>query len=75
MSGGVAYVWNPDGNFDFYCNMDMVELALLEDEREKEDVLTLLKTHCRLTGSSIAEKMTEDWDNYSRQFIKVVPAK
>lgn len=26
MSGGVAYVWNPSGNFDFYCNMEMVEL-------------------------------------------------
>lgn len=23
MSGGVAYVWNKDGNFDYYCNMEM----------------------------------------------------
>ena len=31
MSGGVAYVWNKDGDFDYYCNMEMVELSLIED--------------------------------------------
>lgn len=25
MSGGVAYVWNRDGNFDYFCNMEMVD--------------------------------------------------
>lgn len=27
MSGGIAYVWNPRGDFDYYCNMEMVELT------------------------------------------------
>ena len=31
MSGGVAYVWNRDGNFDYFCNMEMVELSLIEE--------------------------------------------
>lgn len=31
MSGGVAYVWNKLGNFDFFCNMEMVELSLVEE--------------------------------------------
>ena len=26
--GGIAYVWDRDGNFDFFCNMEMVELTL-----------------------------------------------
>ena len=31
MSGGIAYVWNPKGDFDYFCNMEMVELSLIED--------------------------------------------
>ena len=73
MSGGVAYVWNPDDDFDFYCNMDMVELSLLEDVVEREEVLGLIKAHFKYTGSTIAARMIADWDLYARQFIKVLP--
>ncbi|MCK7536219.1 MAG: hypothetical protein MZV63_37145 [Marinilabiliales bacterium] len=33
MSGGIAYVFNENGNFDYYCNMGMVELSLVEDHQ------------------------------------------
>ena len=29
MSGGVAYVWDKNHNFDYFCNMDMVEINLV----------------------------------------------
>ena len=29
MSGGIAYVWNYNENFDYFCNMDSVELSLM----------------------------------------------
>lgn len=73
MSGGTAYVWNPDGDFDFYCNMDTVELSLLEDNADRDEVSRLLKAHLKHTGSAIAARMLSDWDLYARQFIKVMP--
>ena len=73
MSGGIAYVWNPDGDFDFYCNMDMVELSLLEEREDREEVFGLIKSHFKHTGSTIAARMIADWDLYARQFIKVMP--
>lgn len=74
MSGGVAYVWDRKGHFDFYCNMDMVELGLLEDEAESKEVLNLIKQHYKYTGSAIAAQMAADWEHYAKQFIVVRPA-
>lgn len=73
MSGGIAYVWDPDGDFDFFCNMDMVELSLLEDNDDREEVFRLISAHHKYTGSTIAARMIADWDLYARQFIKVLP--
>ena len=39
MSGGVAYVWNKNGDFDYYCNMEMVELSLIEDSTSRKDFM------------------------------------
>ena len=38
MSGGIAYVFDEDGDFDYYCNMGMVELSLVEDNRDIEEL-------------------------------------
>jgi glutamate synthase (NADPH/NADH) large chain len=73
MSGGIAYVWNPDHNFDFFCNMDLVELSLVEDDRDKAELRNLVEKHHKYTGSSVAAMMLSEWENYIPQFIKVVP--
>ncbi len=31
MSGGIAYVLDEEGHFDYYCNMGMVEISLVEE--------------------------------------------
>ena len=73
MSGGIAYVWNPDHNFDFFCNMDLVELSLVEDDRDKTELRNLIEKHHKYTGSSVAAMMLSEWENYIPQFIKVIP--
>ncbi len=73
MSGGVAYIWNPNEDFDFYCNMEMVELTLLEDPADRAELLEHIKAHYKHTGSVVAEPMIEDWSKYSKQFLKVMP--
>lgn len=73
MSGGVAYVWIPSGNFDFYCNMEMVELSLVEDTRSRKELHELIRKHYHYTGSPLAGQMLDHWDRYVEEFIEVVP--
>lgn len=73
MSGGIAYVWNPAGDFDFYCNMDMVELSLIESEAESVELKSLIQAHYDHTGSTLAQSLLEDWESSRGSFIKVTP--
>jgi len=73
MSGGVAYVWNKAGDFDFYCNMEMVELSLIEDSAARKELHSLIRKQYRYTGSPLAGRMLENWDKYVDEFIQVVP--
>ncbi len=73
MSGGIAYVWNPRGDFDYYCNMEMVELTLLDNAEDREELHRLIMTHVRHTDSAIGRRMLDGWESYVRQFIKVTP--
>ena len=73
MSGGIAYVWNPSGNFDFFCNMELVELTLVETENDNHELRKLIETHYEETGSQIASSILNDWQNSVKKFIKVTP--
>jgi glutamate synthase (NADPH/NADH) large chain len=73
MSGGVAYVWNKSGDFDFYCNMEMVELSLVEDASARKELHGLIRKHHHYTGSHLASQMLEKWERYVEEFILVIP--
>lgn len=73
MSGGIAYVWDSAGRFDECCNMEMVELSLLEDITARRELYALVRQHYRYTGSSRAEQLLEDWERHVGEFIQVVP--
>ena len=73
MSGGLAYVWDPDHNFDYYCNMEMIELGLIEEKARMEELKSLIAEHRRLTGSALAARMLEHWSEYAEDFIQVTP--
>ena len=73
MSGGIAYVWNPDGNFDYFCNMEMVELSLIEDMADNRELYRLIGNHYKHTRSPLAGMMLDNWQQYVDQFIKVIP--
>ena len=73
MSGGVAYVWDPHGTFDYFCNMDMVELSLLEDSTARKELHELIRQHYLYTGSTLARTMLDNWPHYVEEFIQVTP--
>ena len=73
MSGGVAYVWDKHHNFDYFCNMDMVEINLVEESAARKELHELIRQHYLYTGSKLARQMLDDWPRYVEDFIQVVP--
>ncbi|HVT34154.1 MAG TPA: glutamate synthase-related protein [Nevskiaceae bacterium] len=94
MSGGIAYVYDPDGSFEKKCNLAMVALEPLATsaEQEKTDkaiwhrierggrpqtdeaiLKSLIERHFKLTGSTRARNLLDDWMSSRRKFVKVFP--
>ncbi|HEV7364104.1 MAG TPA: glutamate synthase subunit alpha, partial [Solirubrobacteraceae bacterium] len=72
MSGGIAYVLDPDGRFPARCNMELVEFETIE-EREAQDLRRLISEHAARTGSPVAERVLRDWEDTLPAFVKVMP--
>ena len=73
MSGGIAYIWDPNEIFLQNCNLGMVELEDLSQPEDIEEVRDLIARHVEYTGSNIGEKLLSDWDTTIGQFVKVMP--
>jgi glutamate synthase (NADPH) large chain len=73
MSGGVAYVFDEDGAFKKRCNREMVLLEALDDAYEVNEVKQLIRNHAKFTDSSVAQRVLNQWDEYARKFVKVIP--
>jgi glutamate synthase (NADPH/NADH) large chain len=72
MSGGIAYIYNVQNNFETMCNMEMVDL----DPVAGDDIPVLqdlIQQHYNKTGSSVAKFILADFENQLKQFIKVFP--
>ncbi len=73
MSGGIAYVLDRNHDFDYYCNMEMVEIGLVDEETDRKELHELIRLHYLYTGSSLARTILDDWNRYIGDFIKVIP--
>ncbi|MDH5205163.1 MAG: glutamate synthase-related protein, partial [Hylemonella sp.] len=89
MSGGVAYVYDEDGQFASRCNTAMVSLekVLTAAEQEKQidkaiwhreqadeaQLKKLLEDHCRWTGSKRGRELLDNWAEARTKFVKVFP--
>ena len=73
MSAGIAYVYDEDGDFDRHCNMDMVELTLVESAEDINELRSIIQKHMDLTGSPKAAEILRNWDSELPRFIKVMP--
>jgi glutamate synthase (NADPH/NADH) large chain len=85
MSGGVAYVYAPKGDFDRRCNHSMVALESVLPESEQtgapmhkgmtdESLLKGLVTqHFIRTNSQLAEVILQNWEDARSKFVKVFP--
>jgi glutamate synthase (NADPH/NADH) large chain len=72
MSGGIAYVYDHDGDFASRVNYEMVEIETL-DEDDVEWLKSTLTKHRDLTGSAVAEKILNGWNVEVSKIRKVMP--
>jgi len=73
MSGGIAYIWDPENHFPANCNGEMVELEALSDDNDIAELKALIEKHQHYTGSAVAERLLADWQHSLCQFVKVMP--
>jgi glutamate synthase domain-containing protein 2/glutamate synthase domain-containing protein 1/glutamate synthase domain-containing protein 3 len=73
MSGGIAYVYAPERDFEKLCNTEMVDLEQVTLERDQLELRGLIEQHFRHTRSRVAERILEKWSTALAHFVKVMP--
>jgi glutamate synthase (NADPH/NADH) large chain len=73
MSGGIAYVWNPEGDFAAKCNTGTVDLEAVEEDEDIVELREMIELHREYTGSPVAAKILDEWPMSLKQFVKVMP--
>ncbi len=73
MSGGIAYVLDLNGDFEYYCNTGLVELGPVEDKADISELQDLIGKHLLHTQSPLASKVLTNWEEYLPKFVKVIP--
>jgi glutamate synthase (NADPH/NADH) large chain len=73
MSGGIAYVLDLKGNFEFFLNRGMVELSGLDTEEDEIFLKDAVAKHIYWTGSAYAKGILDHWTEHKSKFIKVLP--
>jgi glutamate synthase (NADPH) large chain len=72
MSGGIAYVYDPDDVFASKLNNDMVELQPLSDD-DRAFVRGVIEQHVGETESAVGAQVLADWVDESARFKRVMP--
>ena len=74
MSGGIAFVFDPDQSFEGKFNNSMADLfSVVPDSEDDLDLTQIIKTHVKYTGSEVGKALLIDWDNAVKKFKKVLP--
>ena len=72
MSGGIAYIFDPQKTFEQHLNTGMVELEEMARDDE-EFVFDLVRRHQKYTQSTVAAEILAKWDENVAHFRKVMP--
>ena len=73
MSGGIAYIYKENENFDVKnFNQEMIELEVPSNQ-DLDFIKTLVENHFSLTSSKIAEDIISNWKRNKDKFVKVMP--
>ena len=72
MSGGIAYIYDPENNQEQFLNMSMILVEELTKDDEK-NLRKAIRDHFTNTGSLRALQILQGWDATKKQFMKIMP--
>ena len=72
MSGGLAFIYDPERSFGDRYNPELVDVEPLDHE-DRSWLAEVVEQHLRETGSAVAERLLADWDQAVQEMVKVVP--
>lgn len=72
MSGGIAWVYDPDGRLAANCNREMVSLEPVPSA-ESEELRDMIVNHQQYTGSETAGRILGNWEKEQERFVRVIP--
>jgi glutamate synthase (NADPH/NADH) large chain len=73
MSGGIAYIYDPESKLRSNTNTEMVFVEPLADEEERQYIHSMVEEHFTRTGSAVAKKLLGNWSGSIDAFIRVIP--
>jgi glutamate synthase (NADPH) large chain len=73
MSGGFAFVLDPDRSLFLRMNRDMVDLDVLDIDEDADWLRGVITMHLEVTGSAVAERLLSNWWENRRLFTKIFP--
>lgn len=73
MSGGTAYVYDPESKFSTLCNNEMVTLSQVENDADIKLIRSLLSKHFEYTSSNRAQEILSNFDEAVKKFVRVMP--
>ncbi len=73
MSGGIAYVWDCEGDFAKKCNMGMVDIFPVHEAKDVVELKDMIERHLQYTQSEVAKMLLARWDEVLPQFVKIYP--
>lgn len=73
MSGGIAYIYDPDKTFKSKCNQEGLNLDPLSDDAHILELRALIENHYNTTLSPLAQRILEQWEVAVKAFVRVLP--
>ncbi|MDG1777969.1 MAG: glutamate synthase large subunit [Flavobacteriaceae bacterium] len=73
MSGGIAYVYDPNQTFKNKCNQEGLNLDPLKEDAHVLEIKTLIENHYNNTLSPLAQRILEQWETELKHFVRVFP--
>jgi glutamate synthase domain-containing protein 3 len=74
MSGGIAFVFDPDQSFEGKFNDSMADLfSVVTDSEDDLELKRIISNHVKYTESEVGTALLTDWDNAVKKFKKVLP--
>ena len=73
MTGGIAYFYDKEGDFEDKLNGEIVKMQRLATPEGEAQLKTMIERHFELTGSERADEILSDWENEKKHFWQVYP--